>query len=680
MWRCLKIAVALWLILLMVSCAHFAWAEEQVTPLENTRDDTRLRSLPPADVLSKLDLEAPGLQAVHSAVDRGDPGMALGELLAYYRRVYPLPEAPENTSTKSWRTADNVTKHIFQWGPYEPFDYGENIDWASDPRGDIEWVGAMYRFYWAEPLAQAYVATRDETYATAFVELASDWIAKHPLEEHEQTHPVYKDWRGFAWLDIQTGIRATKICEVFPRLVHAKAFTPNFLGILLASLYDHQIKTERLPMQRVHNKAIFEQRGFVNVAYTFPEFRDAKRWIALALERTTENLLAQTTSDGVQREWSQNYHYAVLNDAVDIMQRADALDVPVPEAYRQRVRAMYEYLFATVTPDLGFMMFGDASRPIDIPTDRTQWPLFKILLCASEVLDDPKYAARARGDAKALPSKKSYAFPEAGIYVMRDDWGPNQIYCALHCSPPGISSHDQRDNGTFELYAFGRWLMNDTGYYTYGHDPEARAWHRQTSVHQTMTLDGHNSEVDGVHLLWHAAPDFKVLVFENRSYDGLVHRRSVWFVEQRFFVLLDEAIGDAAGALDLHFQFAPGPVRFDAEQHYAVTQFNHSNVLVWAGPEAPTTIQEEEGWFAWDYGKRKPRQAFRFRHDETAPALFVTAVVPFEGAEMPAVKLSAPAQFEPGEDRVELSVEAFKQQWHLGRDLATGKAWCRPQR
>lgn len=158
-------------------------------------------------------------------------------------------------------------------------------------------------------------------------------------------------------------------------------------------------------MQRVHNKAIFEQRGFVNVAYTFPEFRDAARWMALALDRTSANLLAQSTSDGVQREWSQNYHLGVLNDAVEIMQRADALDVPL--AYRQRVQAMYEYLFATATPDLGFMMFGDASRPIDVTTDRTRWPLFKILLRASEVLNDPKYAARARGDAKDLPPNDS---------------------------------------------------------------------------------------------------------------------------------------------------------------------------------------------------------------------------------------------------------------------------------
>lgn len=78
------------------------------------------------------------------------------------------------------------------------------------------------------------------------------------------------------------------------------------------------------------------------------------------------------------------------------------------------------------------------------------------------------------------------------MYVMRNDWGPEQIYFALHAPPLGLKGHDQPDNGTFELYAYGRWLMPDTGYYTYGHDLEARLWHRQTQVHQTLTLDGRN--------------------------------------------------------------------------------------------------------------------------------------------------------------------------------------------
>ncbi|RIK38796.1 MAG: hypothetical protein DCC55_19975 [Chloroflexi bacterium] len=50
------------------------------------------------------------------------------------------------------KVADAITQHIFQWGPYAPADYGPEIDWAWDPAGDIEWVAAIYRFYWARPL------------------------------------------------------------------------------------------------------------------------------------------------------------------------------------------------------------------------------------------------------------------------------------------------------------------------------------------------------------------------------------------------------------------------------------------------------------------------------------------------------------------------------------------------
>ena len=635
-----------------------------------------LCSLDPKDILAKLDLGKPGFGAANKARSAGDRLGALRHLLAHYRKKFPLPKANGKLSQRDRKAADGVVKHIFQWGPYEPADYGKDVNWEWDPPGDIEWVADIYRFCWVTPLAAAYRATRDEKYARAFVELTTDWIAKHPLETHEKTHYKYRRWRGFAWLDIQTGIRADRLCLAFPSLVHAEAFTPEFLGILLASLHDHQAKTERLPMGKVHNKAVFEQRGFAHVAATFQEFADAPRWMKLALKRTHPNLLAQTTPDGVQREWSFGYHLGVLRDATNIMRWTEAMGVAVPKDYRERVRAMNDYVFAVATPDLGGPMFGDASRPIDIPRPRRRWPLYATLVAATELLGDPKYAARARLDRAHLPDQRSYAFAQAGMYVLRSDWGPKQIHLGLHCSPPAISGHDQPDNGTFELYAHGRWLMPDTGFYTYGHDAKARRWHRQSRVHQTLTLDGKDTRTDGRLLLWHTSPGLDALVVGNESYQGLTHRRSVWFVGKRFFVLLDEAIGEAKGTLDLHFQLAPGPARLQKSQHWATTGFDDANVLVWAAPGAPVSMEEEKGWFGWAYGHRIPRRAFRFRHARPAPAAFLTVVSPYRGAERPHVSAALPEGFAVGAGRVELRVEADGQAWHLGRDLATRDAWC----
>ena len=635
-----------------------------------------LHSLNPDSVLTVLDLDRPGLERVKAASVRGDRNGALSELLRYYRARFPLKDVPSGDSTKDFTTADNIVRHIFQWGPYEPADYGADIDWEWDPRGDIEWVAAVYRFYWAPPLEKAYRATGDEKYASVFVELTSDWIAKHPLEKRDMVHPVYTSWRGFPWLDIQTGIRATNLCMVFKTMVHAKAFTPEFLGIFLASMYDHQVKTEMFPMGIVHNKAIFEQRGFVNVAWTFPEFRDTRRWMELALERTEYNLLAQTTADGVQREWSAGYHLGVLRDAVEIMEHAESMGITVSGAYRDRVRLMYDYIFAAATPDLGWAMFGDVSRPRTVSGERSRWPLYGPLLKGTELFGDPKYAARARLDRANLPEQTSYAFPEAGMYVLRSEWGPEQVYFALHCSPPPLSGHDQQDNGTFELYAYGRWLMTDTGFYTYGHDPEKRAWHRQTQVHQTMTLNGENSKVDGKLLLWHSGDDADAVVVENPSYGSLIHRRTVWFVDRSFFVLLDEAIGDTTGVLDLHFQLAAGPARIDSAGKRAMTSFDDANVLVWTSPDAPLTVHEEEGWFAWEYGSREPRKAFRFQHDKTASVMFLTLLVPYRGKEAPGVSAELAGNFKTGDARAVVAVSVGGSKWEIGRDIEKQAMWC----
>jgi len=626
-----------------------------------------LESLDPEQILSKLDLTRPGLEAVKAGAEAGRRHEALEALLAYYRDKYPLPEP--SPATGDFTTADRIVDHVLQWGPYEPADYGPEIDWEWDPRGDIEWVAAVYRFYWAAPLGEAYRATRDAKYARAFVEMTSDWIAKHPLENRRRVHPVYTSWRGFAWLDIQTGIRADNLCRVFPVFVHAEAFTPDFLARLLASLYDHQVKTEKIPMGVVHNKAIFEQRGFVHVAHTFPEFRDSRRWMELALKRSRENFLAQTTADGVQREWSFGYNLGVLRDAVDIMKRVESAGIAAPDDYRDRIRKMYDYLLAIGTPELAGPMFGDASRSVDPSTSRTRWPLYSYLVEATELFGDPKYAARAKLDPAALPEQTSYAFAEAGMYVMRDRWGPEQIYFALHCSPRGISGHDQPDNGTFELCAFGRWLMPDSGFYTYGHDPAGRRWHRQTRVHQTLTLDGKDTRIAGRHLGWSASPEHLVATVENGSYPGLAHRRTVWFVDRRFFVLLDEAIGEAQGTLELHFQLAPGEAEIHAAERWAATAFDDANVLVWAPREAPLSMHEEEGWYACRYGHREPRKAFCYRHAQPAPAAFLTVVVPYRGAERPEVKAALAGDYEVGAARADVTVALGAETWRLTRAL-----------
>jgi hypothetical protein len=642
----------------------------------------QLESLSPDQVFPVLDLARPGLEPVRDALASGGRAEALKALLAYYRARYPLaderPDAPDAVLVE----ADGVTRNVFRFLVYDPVQYEEPIDWEWDPRDDIEWVAQMYRFHWARALAEAYAATREEKYVTAFVRLVGDWIARHPLEQHERAHRTLMHWKGFAWLDIQTGIRASALCDVFPVLVHGESFTPAFLGVFLASLYDHQCKSERIPMGILHNKAVMELRGLMDIAATFPEFRDTEHWLRVGLDRFVENFLGQTTSDGVQKEWSFGYHMHVLNDAMNIMRIAEQGGVEIPEAARRRAHDMYEFLFGFSTPELGMPLFGDTRRELPGEAIRSQRQVYGMLLEGAEAFAENKWEALANLDLARLPDQTSYAWPQAGLYAMRDRWGPDQIFFAFHDSPPALTGHDQDDNGTFELYAFGRWLMTDTGFYTYGHDAAARAWHRQTRVHQTLTLDGQNSTTLATHRLWTSEKTFDAVCVDNAAYEGLVHRRTIWFVNRRFFVLLDEAIGDAAGALDLHFQFAPGPVALDVPGNRAYTLFDDANVLVSLAAPAQAALQGEEGWFAWTYNRRVPRMACRFRLLGTgAPAHALTVIVPFQGDQVPTVeasveKASADEAFVAGGQNPGIVVRLGNERWHLGRDLGAARAWC----
>ncbi len=650
-------------------------------------DNGKLVSLSPSDLFSVLDLDNPELAAVKKALERKGNDAALKALLDYYRKRYPKPVGQKSSSssesdTRTIEKADDLVKHIIQWGPYAAADYGPVIDWAADPAGDIEWVAAVYRFFWADELGNAYRITGDERYAQSFIELSTDWIRKHPLEKTlDSIHPVYGKgvygsggWKGYAWLDLQTGIRATNICSNFRIFVNSKSFTPQFLGLLLASLYDHQVKTEKMPMGMIHNKAIFEQRGFFNVIHTFPEFKDKERWLDTAIAITCENFLAQTTADGVQREWCGGYHSGVYRDVLEISGRVSDLGRKMPDYYVSRVKAMADHIFGISTPDLGFPMFGDTGRGHRQSKDRNTWPLYGMLEEAGQKFGDPKYQALADLNTGQLPENGSTAFSEAGLYAMRNGWSTDDVYMALHCSPPAYSGHDTADNGTFELFAYGRWLMPDTGFYTYGHDKEARAWHRQTKVHPTLTLNGRDTNIIGRQLLWKSDPDQDILCFENQSYQYFLHRRTIWFSNKKgntpFFVILDEANGDQRGDIELHFPMAPGAVKIDNKAGRITTDFDDANLLILVQGKQPLNLHTEDGWTASEYGKREQRTSVTAQYKGRGPLTFISVLVPYKGKTMPACRIITDmTDLYSGKDPVEIEVEVGGQRHMIRRKL-----------
>lgn len=635
------------------------------------------RQLPAKDstfiLLQRLDLTKPGLEKVKTAAN--DPDLATKELLNYYRERTSVKHPVDRTLKKSYlgnyanagtmETADNAMKHIFLGQPaYPPYFCGDDIDWGYHPpiSDYYQWVVQLNRMYFWTSMAQAYWHTGDEKYAKEWVSQLCDWVKKVPRDkEHD-----------YAWLSLNAGIRGYQWSYLFMYFLDSPAFTPEFLVTFLNSCHQHADYLMGTYTAK-SNWALMEAEGMAFIAILFPEFKDAEKWKTTAADRLNMEIDNQVYSDGHQRELAMGYHLGCINWFCRTLDLAvmNGMNDLFPESYQKKIELMCEVPMKLGLPDGSNTQFGDSWKG----NPGANWGILKQWATRCN-RPDFLYVA-TEGAEGEKPGETAFAYKESGLYSMRSGWNKDAICFIMKCGPDG-GWHCEPDNGTFELYAGGRHLMPDGSGYIYNAEPENRAWFRQTKVHQTITLNGENSLYAPKHLLWQTGENLDVLVVENESYPNLTHRRAVFFVDKSCFVIVDEVYGEGAGDVDLHFQFAPGDIKFDNQKMIAQTSFNDGwNVLVQNVLPKEVKMEEEEGQISFVYAQKEPRPAFRYRVpkkvDETG-IRFVTIVVPFSN-KAPEIKAEIMGNPEICSNKVDLKISVngiYKQiGYNLSENLRT---------
>ena len=150
----------------------------------------------------------------------------------------------------------------------------------------------------------------------------------------------------------------------------------------------------------------------------------------------------------------------------------------------------------------------------------------------------------------------------------------------------------------------------------------------------TLTLDGRNLEhTDSKCLRWETDDATHIVTVGNPSYEGLTHRRTVWFVDRQFFVIADEASGTAEGEVGLHYNLVECDPAEDFAACSAATRFSDSNNLLLKvfGAER---MERREGWVSRTYRQRteRPAYAFTVRKRAGKPVRLVTVLLPAEDA------------------------------------------------
>lgn len=582
-------------------------------------------------VISLLDLDRPGLKDVKDAAAAQDYPRAERELLEYFRATYGAKKpSGRKLDPRQAQHAHDALRHHFRGNGdvFPPIDRGADIDWTGrafvegKEIHDAEWYFQFQRMTWWPALVAAYDATADERYFFEWRYEMADWA--------QDLLPITKTTPRFVTRGMETGDRCANHIAALPVMLRSPHFDARTLLVFLASFHD---QADHIP--KVYAKIGNHRLADLSMAFrngvAFPEFRRSESWRNDGLTLLPKMIDDDVYDDGMNKELIFSYHSMYIGLFVDAweMFRKHGYADKLPPHFYQKLRKMAEIYAMQSFPDYTICQFGDAKKNVDVSRlfQRGLAPLAK---------DIPYHEFMAsRGKSGSPPATTCIAYPQSGFYFFRSDWKPGAVFLALKCGETAFW-HNQPDNGSFEFYAYGRNFMNDSGCYLYGStDPEDqrwRAWFRSTKAHQTLTLDGKDTLCAPTFRCWCETEHGTALVVENQSAEKLRHRRTVLFIDRRYVVIHDEALGEAAGDVRVHFQFVPCDA--EIEGPIARTKFaDGANLQVKTFPQQPQlSTEKEEGWISYEIRKKQERPAWSWKTTKRASdatVSFLTVLEPY---------------------------------------------------
>ena len=637
------------------------------------------------EVFALLDLNHPGLYDVKAAYERGDIETAAKELLKYYRTRTGIKNIDIDLNNikltdSDRRMADDALNHVFfAHNGYDSYNYGKDINWRYWPVKDNELRWQLHRHKWFTPMGKAFRVTDDEKYAKEWTAEYVDWIRKNPcvdvsmqqfeLEGDTPDDALVENAR-FAWRPLEVSHRLQDQISQFTLFITSKHFTPAFLTQFLVNYRNHADYILH-HYSKQGNHLLFEAQRMFYAGTFFPELKEAKIWQKSGIDILNREIEKQVYADGGQYELDLTYHLACINIFMRALEIATVNNVVgvIPDSYKKTVYNMIVFYYNTAYPDYTIPCFSDSHTGDKHAELRNYRSWLKVY-----PYDDYIRYLATEGKEGSVPKYLTRGFINTGFFIFRNGWDKGSTMMILKAGPKG-EWHAQPDNGTFCLWFNGRDLFPDSGSFIYAGNSEVqkqRDWFRQSCVHNTMTLDNKNFETTlSKTLYWDDGSDTPTLVTENHSYAEMRHRRTVFFVEQKYFIVVDEALGPASGTVTLHYLLADGGVEANLKGGSVTSSYTtESNVYLQCVSPDRYEMKPEEGWYSTAYRKKTARPAFGYNFDKATdkPMRAVSLIYP----EKEGKKIKFAAKIvSAGDDnlKVDISVNGMKRtlRWNLNK-------------
>ena len=522
--------------------------------------------------------------------------------------------------------------------------------------GDVAWndhhVSQLWRYHlhyfdYVSDMMILAALGRDALAWDTFRRLADSWIRNNQKLSGDGWHPFTISVRVVNWVEAFHFWRT--------RFKEEREFERRFLASLHAQT---AILASSLEYDVRGNHLIKNLRGLIWGGLAFEDDK-AERWLRTGIALLEKELDEQVLPDGGHFERAPGYHEAVLKDCLEI---AVVLQRNMPGVsyswLDKTLRQMLKYLVSVLPESADLPLIKDtawdaAPAPKDLLAAGALYfddPAFKI----SEEINlyprmiFPKEAADLLKNRPANPRElPSTALRKSGFYIMRNlEGSDHMIIDGGKVCPDYLPAHAHADMFSYELTAWGKRVVVDSGVHSYSAGPW-RDYFRSTRAHNTVEVAGQDqSEVWGSFRVARRArpldvewrPEERRALFQGR-HDGyrrlavpVIHRRIVVWEADLFWLVVDELKGNGVTRAESHVHLHPH-IMPEKSGEWS-WRLNGSPSPLWVHAFGATgsfvtrgqTTPFIQGWYSEQFGIRVPNSVITLQYDGALPFLLGYAI------------------------------------------------------
>jgi len=567
-------------------------------------------------------------------------------------------------------------------------DYGDPVDWHLNPTNGRRWNRAAY---WTHALddedrvgdvkltwevarfPQAYAMARAATYfpdaaealGAALLAQLTSFISENPFG------------RGIHWNSGQEiAFRLMAWVFAFDVLLsrcEGSAAASVILGdALLAGATHIERHVDYARMAVYNNHVLSEAVALLMVGTLLPDAPPAEGWRRLGGELLCESAERQFYEDGAYIQQSHNYHRVALQDLLWAWVFARVGGERPHSSWRRAMERSLEFLLAHQNPADGRLPnYGSNDGAMPSPLSTCDFSDFRPTLQAvSLAVRGERVFETGPWDEEAAwllgpqaldaplrpPHRRSVSFPFTGYHVFRG--GASETFASFRCGSLR-DRFSQIDMLQLDLWWRGQNVLVDGGSYLYNGPAEWNSHFLGTASHNTVLVDGQDQMLHRRRfkmLYWTQAAQLRfedagtwVLAsgehYGYRRHPGRCrHRRSVLFIKDDLWVVVDQIDGTGSHRARLHwlageFSFSSDEARGRLALSTAQGRFGVAIYDGAATPLAGTIVAGQEdpprGWLSRYYGKKVPVASLAAEVTGACPIVLVSVL----GADRPILEV-----------------------------------------